>query len=446
MRNGKGRFDGGFGIILVIIGIATALISTSCGPGGNLNPNGSSNTPTANLSPDAVTIPNQLVGVKSAVHPITLTNSGDAPLTITKIAFTGPNPGDFSQTNSCGKSLAAGAYCKINVIFKPTAKGVRSASLNVNDGAASGDPSVEVTGTGVTSGVSLSPTSVAFTGQAVGVASAAKAISLTNAGSTSLTITSIVVSGANAGDFAQSNNCGSTLAAGAHCSINVTFKPSAAGTRSAAITVTDNASGSPQTATLSGTSASAAGGVSLSPSALVFSGVPVKTTSTAETVTLTNNTSAAVSISSFNISGTNSSEFVQNNNCPSSVAAGASCKIVVLFTPTAAGARSAKLSVADNATGSPQTVSFSGNGGHDVLLSWTASPTPSVVGYNIYRGTKSGGESATPLNATPVDGTDFTDDNVVAGAEYFYTVTSVTSDGVTESAESPETDALIPTP
>jgi len=76
---------------------------------------------------------------------------------------------------------------------------------------------------------------------------------LTNTGTGPLAVTSIAVSGANAGDFAQTNTCGTSVAAGAHCSISVTFKPIAAGSRSAAVTVSDNAAGSPQSIKLSGT-------------------------------------------------------------------------------------------------------------------------------------------------------------------------------------------------
>jgi hypothetical protein len=169
-------------------------------------------------------------------------------------------------------------------------------------------------------------------------------------------------------------------------------------------------------------------------------------TSTAQTVTLTNTGTTTLSITGFAVTGANSSDFVQNNNCGSSVAAGANCTIVVLFTPSAIGARTAALSISDNASGSPQTVSLSGTGSHDVVLSWTPSPTSGVIGYDVYRGTTSGGESSTPLNSTPINGTTYTDENVTAGTKYYYQVTSVTSNGVTQSAASNETAATVPSP
>jgi hypothetical protein len=104
--------------------------------------------------------------------------------------------------------------------------------------------------------VSLSPTSLSFGNHQVNTTSSARTVTLTNSGNAALTIHSIGLSGPNSGDFHQQNTCpssSSTLAAGASCFINVTFTPTADGTRSASLAITDNASGSPQSVTLSGT-------------------------------------------------------------------------------------------------------------------------------------------------------------------------------------------------
>jgi len=186
--------------------------------------------------------------------------------------------------------------------------------------------------------------------------------------------------------------------------------------------------------------------VSVSATSLYFGYYAVGTKGRPENLFVTNSGKARLTITSITLTGANASDLVQNNNCGSSVAAGGTCTIVVLFTPSAIGARAAALSISDSSTGSPQTVSLSGTGSHDVILSWTASPTPGVIGYNIYRGTTSGGESATPLNSTPTNGTNFTDETVTAGAVYYYLATSVTSDGVTESAASSETSTTVPSP
>src|SRR5207249_4739455 len=107
--------------------------------------------------------------------------------------------------------------------------------------------------------VRLSPSSLGFPNEIVGTTSAAQAVTLSNIGSATLNISSIAITGANSGDFGQTNNCGTSVAAGAQCTINVTFTPTASGTRSASLSVTDNASGSPQAVSLTGTGEAAGG-------------------------------------------------------------------------------------------------------------------------------------------------------------------------------------------
>jgi phosphatidylethanolamine-binding protein (PEBP) family uncharacterized protein len=425
---------------------AVVVADTAVGSPQTVALSGTGDAPVASVSPSSLAFGNQAVGVTSSAQSVTLTNSGNAVLNVSRIAVSGTNASDFAQTNNCGTSVAAGANCTISVTFKPSAGGSRSAALAVTDNAAGSPQSVSLSGTGVSTGVTVSPSSVAFGNQAVGAASSARPVTLTNAGSSALSITSIAVLGVNASDFAQSNNCGSSVAAGANCTINVTFKPSVAGSRSTALAITDNATGSPQSVSLSGTGVST--GVTLSPSSVAFGNQSLGAASSAHTVTLTNSGNSTLTVSSIAVFGTNASDFTENNTCGTSVAAGGTCTIVVLFTPSALGARAAVLSVSDNATGSPQSVTLSGaaTSGHNVALTWTASPTAGILGYNIYRGTISGGESTTPINANPVSGAAFTDDVVTAGAEYFYVVTSVTSDGVTQSAASPEASAAVPSP
>jgi hypothetical protein len=102
-------------------------------------------------------------------------------------------------------------------------------------------------------GVSLSPSSLTFSSQNLGTTSATQAVTLTNTGNATLSVTSIALTGADSGDFAQTNTCGSSVSAGANCQINVTFSPTAIGTRTGSVTITDNATGSPQTVSLTGT-------------------------------------------------------------------------------------------------------------------------------------------------------------------------------------------------
>ncbi len=220
--------------------------------------------------------------------------------------------------------------------------------------------------------VALMPTSLDFGNQAQGIATEPRAIGLTNSGNGDLAITNIAVSGLNAEDFSQANNCPAspaTLARGASCAINVMFKPTATGARTATLSITDNASGSPQTATLSGNGTTPAPVVKLSPAALNFANQAVSATSEPKIVTLTNAGSLVLDITSnITITGPNSAEFAfvaANTTCPLStgqLAAGANCTMAVTFTPTSVGAKAAQITIVDNAEGSPHAVPLNGNG------------------------------------------------------------------------------------
>jgi hypothetical protein len=197
------------------------------------------------------------------------------------------------------------------------------------------------------------------------------------------------------------------------------------------------------TVTITITGGGTGAAASLSTSSLTFGSAPVAVTSSSQAVTLRNTGTTALSITSIAFTGANATDFSQANTCGASLAAGGSCTIAVLFTPSANGSRTASLTVADNASGSPQTAALSGTGSHDVILTWTDSTAPGVTGYNVYRGTTSGGQSSSPLNSTPVNGTSYTDGNVTAGAKYYYVVTAVAS---AQSANSNEASATVPTP
>jgi hypothetical protein len=312
------------------------------------------------FTPTSLAFASQTVGTSSSPLVVTLTNSGTATLTVTSISITGANTGDFSETTTCGGSVAAGASCSISVTFTPAASGTRTANISVADSAAGSPQTVALTGTGIAPVATLSPTGLTFGNQAVGTSSPAKSVTLSNTGNATLTITSISISGTNFGDFSQTNNCGSSLVVATSCTINVVFTPTASGSRQASLSVADNAPGSPQTASLTGTANSSA--VSFSTSSVTFANQAVGTSSQPTGITLFNNGFASVLISSIAVAGTNPGDFSQTNNCGGSVASFSYCTINVVFTPTVAGARSASLAVTDNAPGSPQSVALGGTG------------------------------------------------------------------------------------
>lgn len=321
----------------------------------------------ASVSPTSLSWASVAVGNKGAQKAVTLTNSGSTALNISSISVTGANPGDFQiASKTCGTSLGASSSCTVNITFGPLSSGTRTATLSFSDSATNSPQSVSLSGlgTGGSGTVTISPASLAFGSVNVGTTSAAKTTTLTNGGSSTITINNIAVTGTNSGDFLiASKTCGSSLAKSASCTISVTFKPTTTGSRAATLTVSDTSSNSPQTAALTGTGGStSSGSVSVSPTSIGFPNTSVGSTSAAQTATLTNGTKSSVTISSVSITGANPGDFIISaKTCGTSLAASASCTASVAFKPTASGARNATLSFADSASNSPQTVSLSGS-------------------------------------------------------------------------------------
>jgi Abnormal spindle-like microcephaly-assoc'd, ASPM-SPD-2-Hydin len=212
-----------------------------------VNPSGGS--PAVTLTPTSLTWGKVVVGVTAPGKVVTVTNSGTATLHFGSIATSG----DFALTTSpkpCGSTLAVGASCKIKVTFKPTQVGVRTGNLTINDDAANSPQTVPLSGTGVVP-VTLTPAAATFPKTKVGTTSVAKTFTLTNK-QTAVSVTGISIS--TTGDFAVSaKTCGTSLAASASCTISVTFTPTVVGTRTGTLSVSDNASNSPQTSSLTGT-------------------------------------------------------------------------------------------------------------------------------------------------------------------------------------------------
>jgi hypothetical protein len=220
-------------------------------------------------------------------------------------------------------------------------------------------------GTGAGATATLTPTSLSFGSENVGSTTAAQVATLKNtSASTTLTISTITFTGADPGSFTKTaTTCGTTLAAGASCTISVALKPTHSGALSAYLSVADNATGSPQTSYLTGTGA-AAPTATLSPTSLSFGSENVGSATAAQVVTLKNTSaSTTLTISTITFTGADPASFTQTaTTCGTTLAAGASCTISVAFKPTHTGALTAYLSVADNATGSPQTSSLAGTG------------------------------------------------------------------------------------
>src|SRR5436305_10923635 len=158
----------------------------------------------------------------------------------------------FPTRRSSDLTVAVGASCTFSVTFTPTASGNRSATISITDNAGGSPQHLNLNGKGFGPMATLNPISLSFGNQNVGTTSGGKGIQLKNTGNAALTISSIVIGGTNATDFAQTNNCPGSLAPGAQCNINVKFSPAASGARTATLTISDNATNSPQTASLTG--------------------------------------------------------------------------------------------------------------------------------------------------------------------------------------------------
>jgi len=222
-----------------------------------------------------------------------------------------------------------------------------------------------------------SPGALTFGPTSTGQTSNAQTVTLKSLGAQSVSLSGIQISGANAADFTETDNCLSSpvLPTNHTCTIALTYAPSSAGTSQATLFVTDNAAGSPQFVTLSGTAVIPSPGapaVALNPSGtLAFPGTPTQGTSTSpQAVTLTNSGGASLQIGGASLGGYNVSDFsISANTCSGSLAAGASCAISIVFSPLAAGVRTTTLTITDSAANSPQSLTITG----------TASPSATIT-------------------------------------------------------------------
>jgi hypothetical protein len=221
----------------------------------------------------------------------------------------------------------------------------------------------QLPGCGESSGVTVSPTSLNLGSIGVGNTSPSQPVTLTNNSGSALTINSIAFSGGNPANFSQTNNCGTSLVNGGSCTINVSFTPGSTGAFSSTLEITDSASNSPQTVSVSGNGVTA---VTLSATSLSFGTVFIGSSATAPPVTLTNNQSVALTNISISVS---SSSFSQVNTCGTSIGPGAKCTITVTFSPKSAGALTGTVTISDSGGNSPQSISLKGSGKQPVTLS-----------------------------------------------------------------------------
>lgn len=318
-------------------------------------------TLTLSLSPTPLAFGSEPVGSTTAAKVVTVKNTGTGAVTLTGETVSAPF---LKSATTCGSSLAVGASCTVSVEFKPTSAVSSTGTLVVSSNGTSSPASVSLTGTGTavsTPTLSLTPTSIAFPNTIVGTTSDATTVVVKNSSTATVTLSSIALTGSYASSFELLDTCGATLAASASCNLYIAFKPASAAALSATVFITDNASGSPQKVTLTGTG-TAAPSVKLSTTSLAFSTTTHGTTSDALPVTLTNAGTATLTLTGITLTGTNPTNFEALDTCGATLAPGASCTVYVGFKPAAVASYSAKLTITDNGAASPQYVSLTGTG------------------------------------------------------------------------------------
>jgi Tol biopolymer transport system component len=207
------------------------------------------------LTPDAVDFGKQARDVGSPTRTVHVTNTSSTSLPINSIQLGGQNPLQFLLASHCGSSLAAGASCAIDIVFKPTSAGVKTASLNVSMGSGAGSKSVRLSGEGVTTQFTLSPTSLNLGSKAVGTpVTYRRRLLLTNLSAAPLPILSIKFSGNNPTQFGvSSQDCGTSVWPNGNCTLYVSFKPTSVGVKTAVLNVTIGGGAPPQPVSVTGT-------------------------------------------------------------------------------------------------------------------------------------------------------------------------------------------------
>jgi MYXO-CTERM domain-containing protein len=336
--------------------VAVSLTGTAAAP-----------APALSATPSAVAFGSQTIGAAAATQTITLANTGNVALSIGSVGVTGSTAVKLSGS-TCGTTLAVGASCATTVSFTPTTEGAVTAALAV----ASNAPALQVgiTGTGTTQATAkpaLSETGpIAFADTQVGSSAADHTTTLGNSGNAALKIATLTLGGTNPGDFVVGGTCAAnvSVSSGATCTITTAFKPTAAGARSAdLLLVTD--SGAQFHLTLNGNGVAVVvttPSLGISPQSFDFGSVVIGGTAPTRRFTLTNSGAAAVTLSGATFSGPFAA-VADSTGCtafPVTLQPGASCDLVVSYTPTNAGASNGGVAIQSGST--TWNIALSGQG------------------------------------------------------------------------------------
>jgi hypothetical protein len=387
------------------------------------------------VSPSAVNFKGVVVG-SSGTATLNLSNSGSAAVTISQASVAGT--GFTISGLAAGLTIQPGQNSSFTAKFLPTSTGSASGSVSISSNSPNSPMTIALTGTGTQPEIGAIPSSAPFGNVAVGNTNS-QTITLTNGGTANLIISQGSVSGNGFKITGLSTPL--TITPGSNATFNAVFTPTGAGKVTGSISLANDAPSSPYTIALSGTGVAETQLLSFNVSSLSFGNVSVGS-NTSLPAALTNTGNSNVTISSANTTG--AGFMVSGVSSGESLSPNQSIPVTVQFAPSASGTVNGNLTILSSATDSPTSISLSGTGtqAQKVALGWTSS-TSTVMGYNVYRGTVTGGPYSSKLTSSPVASTQFTDTAVQSGQTYYYVVTSVDSNDV-ESVYSGQASASIP--
>jgi Abnormal spindle-like microcephaly-assoc'd, ASPM-SPD-2-Hydin len=377
-----------------------------------------------------------------AQHAITVTNHGNMSVKISKCTVSGAS---FKQAGLVAPAtIAARGSLTFSAYFVPAVAGEVGGAVTIASNGS--DPSVTVTLTGIgvasTGHLAAVPASALFEKVALGDTNS-QSITLSNSSLRSIIISQAEVSGKGFRIAGLADSL--TIPAGRNFTFTVMFTPAIAGTATGSLSLVSNAANSQLMIPLAGTAVAASMLLEASPAALNFEKMDVGTGGSLE-VTLTNKGNSKVTIASLRVSG---AEYSQTGVVSGvALAPAQSTTVKIVFKPTATGSAAGSVSISSNATNSPTTIPLLGTAvtkvPHSVDLAWSASSSPKVVGYDVYRGTSYDGPF-TKLTLGALSVLKYVDSSVEGGQTYYYVVTSKDSAGI-ESLFSNEALAHIPEP
>ncbi len=353
------------------------------------------------------------VGTTSAAQTVTLTNTASPAATVTGItlAFSGPFARSATAPGSCAATLAAGQSCTVGVVFKPTDLNPVSGTLTVtaDAGFVVDGSSLQLSGNGLLPAVT--PASLDFGTLPTG-SSLRQTLTLDNSTNVNsntqafpFTITGLPANGFSRPAGAAGGTCGTSLGAGATCTIVVQFAPTTVGSPTGSLTISGNGGLTTLPAvTLSGIAVAPTYTASVSPSSIAFGNETTGTTSAAQNLTVTNTGNSA--LGGMTVSGVNAPFVRVTNggfpgnapNCTATLAVGASCTVKVAFAPTAAGPASATVTIGGTGPTHPVpsvSAALTGTGAAPSVSFASATNPGALAGNTLAFGNQTGSVSST---------------------------------------------------